>query len=309
VIVALALYLVITVAALWLPRTTALPRWLASSTVVTAVAMMILVQSQVNGALSGGYSTWYVAAVGTLMTITAVRGHPVAGLLGVSLLAAHTLWWSELGALVSTGVIGSFVWVVAAILLTQNLAAARQETRAFALAEREAAQWQAGQEAHLFERQTRLRQTVHLATPMLRLIEERGGLLSSDEQRECRILEAAVRDEIRGRRLLNNAVREQIRAARERGAQVTVHDEGGIDGLHGLALTQVLDQLAAALAATAADTLIVRTVHGTENAVTVVGLSRGDASASALGLDTAEEVVVLWLEIPRVKKDLALPPQ
>ena len=51
------------------------------------------------------------------------------------------------------------------------------------------------------------RQTNRIAAPMLRRIADRGGDLTDDQRRECRKLEAAIRDEIRGRMLLNDAVR------------------------------------------------------------------------------------------------------
>jgi hypothetical protein len=299
VALALLLYLLISVAVLWPARTGPMSRTLAGSTVLVSLVMTLLVGSVFDGDADLGYATWHVAAVGTLMTIVATRRQPVAALLGVMLLVGYTLWWASPHALVTMGVIGSVVWVVTAILLSQDLVAAGRATRQYAEAEREAAQWQAAQEAHLYERQSRLRQTVQIAAPMLRLIGERDGQLSSAEQAECRLLEAAVRDEIRGRRLLNDAVRTQVRAARERGAQVTLRDEGGVDDLLGDDLAQVLDRLAEALAGTTAETLIVRTVDGTSTAVTVVGLSRGDASVSALGQEHPGEEVDLWLEIPR----------
>ena len=59
----------------------------------------------------------------------------------------------SLGAL---GVIGSIVWVAIAHMLTTALTKAARETRRFAHAEREATDWQAAQDAHLYERQLRL---------------------------------------------------------------------------------------------------------------------------------------------------------
>ena len=53
--------------------------------------------------------------------------------------------------------------------------------------------------------------------------------MSEDEKKEARLLEAALRDEIRGRGLMSDEVRAAARAARERGVEVLILDEGGVD--------------------------------------------------------------------------------
>lgn len=302
ILVAMGLYLVATMASLWpsSPMRMSLP--LALFNVGVSAALPLIVGSQLDGSSGDlGYATWYVAAVGTLMTITATRKRTQLALLGVAFLVIHSVVWAGVGELGSLGVIGSVVWVVAAAVISRALVKASRDARQYARAEREASGWHAAQEAHLSERQVRLTQTMRLAMPMLRRISESNGGLTEAEQQECRFLEAAIRDEIRGRRLLNHAVREQVMAARRRGASVTLLDEGGIDDLGGVALDDVLGALALALEQTRADRIIVRTAaDNTTVAVTVVGLSSPDPAVSALGPDSAgDDEVNLWLEIPR----------
>jgi len=247
-----------------------------------------------------GYATWYVAAIGTLMTITAVRLRPGFAWAGIIFLVVQTLFWAGPGALGTIGVIGSASWVGVAHILTNTLAKASRDSERFATAEREATEWQAAQEAHLNERQFRLGQTSVMALPMLRTIRSSGGELTASQRAECLHLEAAIRDEIRGRKLLNDAVREQVMLARRRGTSVTLLDEGGIDELSEPELDRVLGRLALALRETTADRVIARTVpEGSEVAVTVVGLrSVDDESVTLLGGEPDDEVE-LWLEIPR----------
>ena len=302
ILVAMGLYVVATMASLWpsSPMRMSLP--LALFNVAVSAALPLIVGSQLDGSSGNlGYATWYVAAIGTLMTITATRKRPQLALLGVAVLVIHSVIWAGIGELGGLGVIGSVVWVVAAAVLSRALVKASRDTRQYSRAEREASGWHAAQEAHLYERQVRLTQTMRLAMPMLRRISESNGQLTADEQQECRFLEAAIRDEIRGRRLLNHAVREQVMAARRRGASVTLLDEGGIDDLGGVALDDVLGTLALALEQTGADKIIVRTAADSATvAVTVVGLSSPDPAVSALGPDSAgDDEVNLWLEIPR----------
>jgi len=297
----IAIYAGATVAVLLPSKRSRMAVWLAAFAVGIAVILPMLITVGLDPHRANGYATWYVAAVGTLMTITAVRGRPGFAWFGIGFLVLQTILWAGPAALASLGVIGSASWVGVAHLLTNALAKAVRDSRRFAIAERGATEWQAAQEAHLNERQFRLGQTTVMAMPMLRTIQQSGGDLTAAQRAECLHLEGAIRDEIRGRRLLNDAVREQVMLARRRGTTVTLLDEGGIDDLEGDDLERVLDALAGALRRTNADKVIARTVpEGSNVAVTVVGLrSSDDGSASLLGDSLDDEEIELWLEIPR----------
>jgi hypothetical protein len=305
IIVALALYAVTTLLVLLPDKRPQMPIWMAAFAVAVAVALPLLVTSVLIKDFPGGYgyATWYVAAVGTLMTIVSTRRRPGFAWIGIGFLAAQTIVWGGPGALPGIGVVGSAAWVGVSHILTNTLSKAARDSRRFASAEREATEWQAAQEAHLNERQFRLIQTSAMALPMLRVIQHTHGDLTDAQRAECLHLEGAIRDEIRGRKLLNDAVREQVMAARRRGTTVTLLDEGGIDDILEPELDRILNRLAVALRDTTADKVIARTVpEGSEVAVTVVGLNTfDDGSASLLGRESLEEdEVALWLEIPRV---------
>ena len=308
VIVAMVLYLAATVLSLARFGPSRMPLWMAAFNVGVVVALPLLVTGELDAQREGGngYATWYVAAVGTLMTITSTRRRHLFAWIGTAFLVVQTVVWAGPQALISIGVVGSVSWVVISNVISRSIAKASKDARRFAFAEREAADWQAAQEAHVFERQFRLGQTSSMALPMLRRIQESGGELTDQERRECLNLEGGIRDEIRGRNLLNDAVREQVMKARRRGAVVTLLDEGGIDGLGEAARDRVLNRLAAAVRDSAADKIIVRTADDSSPvAVTVVGLlSAGDDRASALGQNAQDgedddDQVDLWLEIPR----------
>ncbi|GAA1514983.1 hypothetical protein [Agromyces terreus] len=295
---ALVLYVVATVASLTVGSRARMPDWLAAFDLAVCIVMPLLVTSQLDPSASNGYATWYVAAVGTLMTIAAARRQILAAWLGVIALAVQTIVWAGPLALGELGVIGSIAWVAIAHMLAAALGTAARETRRYAQAEREAAEWQAAQDAHVFEGRERLAQTNRIAAPMLRRIADRGGVLTPLQRRECRILEAAIRDEIRGRMLLTDDVRAQVHRARERGATVTLLDEGGTDDLADVERERVLRRLAEAIASSGADRIIARTAAETSAAaVTVVGLvepAPGEVLEDPDDLD-----VEFWLEIPR----------
>ena len=292
---ALALYAVATAASLWAVRRVRMPMWLAAFDLAASIVIPILVTSRLDGAVDNGYATWYVAAVGTLMTIVAVRRRQLFAWIGAAFLAVHTVLWAGPGSLISLGVLGSLVWVAGAGVVMRAFTKAIRDTEHFARAERQAAEWEAAQEAHVSERQHRLQHTYRMAEPLLTEIVRSGGALTEEQRAECRLLEGAMRDEIRGRALLSDAVRAEVDAARRRGVVVSLLDEGGLDGLGAAARQSVLDRLAEAIRRSSADKLIVRTVpRVSEIAVTVVGLRAPDS-----GVDGDEDEVELWLEIPR----------
>lgn len=300
VVVAVVLYLVATAATLWPTVEERLAGWIATLDLAVAVALPLLVTPQLDPRVDNGYATWYVAAIGTLMTIAAVRRRVVTAWVALAFLAAHTALWDGLLGLATLGVLGDVVWVGIAVVAAGALSRSARETQQFAGAEREAADWQAAQDAHLTERAERLAQTSRVASPMLRVIARSGGELSDSERLECRYLEGAIRDEIRGRRLLDARVRTEVMAARRRGTVVTLLDEGGIDDLDGDALDDVRGRLASAVCDSRSDRLVVRTVpRDSAVAVTVVGIrSTAGGNGGALGDDDDDELD-LFLEIPR----------
>lgn len=302
-LLAVALYLAATVVALWPSSTTRMSGPVAVGMSVVAVALPLLVAPSLDPAASNGYSTWYIAAVGTLMTIVCARRRPLAAWAGMAFLIGHTSVWAGPVALATLGVVGGIAWVGIAQLLIIELGRAGSEARVLEAAERAAASWRAAEEAHLTEREVRLEQTRAIASDMLRRIAASGSQLSEEERRECRLLEASVRDEIRGRRLLDDEVRRLVLGARRRGVTVSVLDDGGLDHTSEEESRRVLAELARALGGLReeVDRVVVRTASAdSPSAVTVVGLrTAGDGSAGALGSDDAADEVDAWVEIRR----------
>ncbi|GAA0958460.1 hypothetical protein [Frigoribacterium faeni] len=313
VLACMVAYATATVAALWPSRRAAMPAWTAAFALAVSVVIPLQITSQLDPGDANGYATWYVAAIGTLMVIVATRRRQWFAWLGVGFMAVHGVAWSGLGSLADLGVVGSVTWVAFATAISSTLTRASRETREFILAEHEAADWQAAQEAHINERQYRLVQTGRTARPMLLAIVAQDGDLTPEQRQECLNLEGAIRDEIRGRRLLDDDVRREVMAARRRGAVVSLLDEGGIDDIEGDELARIHRSLAEALHGSTADRIIIRTVPGGgDDAVTVVGLGSPDLSSNALGRagsvgadeDDDDDEVQLWLQIPRSSDDV-----
>ncbi|KZX20824.1 hypothetical protein [Rathayibacter tanaceti] len=305
-LVAVALYVAATVVALWPGASMRLSLPVAIGMTGVAIALPLLVAPSLDPTASNGYSTWYIAAVGTLMTIVCARRRALCAWVGVAFLIVHTVVWAGPVALATLGVVGGIAWVAIAQLLIIELGRAGAEARVLEAAERAAASWRAAEEAHLTEREVRLEQTRAIASDMLRRIAAPGPGLSEEERRECRLLEAAVRDEIRGRRLLDDEVRRLVLEARRRGVTVSVLDDGGLDRSSEGESRRVLGELAQALDGIRdeVDRVVVRTASAdSPSAVTVVGLrTAGDGSAGALGSDDAGDEVDAWVEIRREER-------
>ena len=257
------------------PAVRVLPAWVALFDLAVSIAVPIAVSSQLDPSRPNGYATWYVAAIGTLLTIVMVRGRDACAWIGIAFLSVFTIWWAGFDSLGDLGVVGSIVWVVAANVVMYAVTKTGEDAERFAAVERKASEWRAAYDAHVVERRRRLEHTYTLAEPLLTEIARSGGELSEEQRVECLLLEATMRDEIRGRGLLNDAMRHAVTAARRRGAAVSLLDEGGLDELDDARRDRMLTRLADAIAGADADTLIVRTVPRAEEvSVTVVGLRR-----------------------------------
>ena len=290
-VASLAAFAVAIALSLLRPRTRVLRAWIAAFDLAVSIAIPLAVTSQLDPEHDNGYATWYVAAVGTLLTIVMVRGRDTWAWIGIGFLTLYTIWWAGFDSLGALGVVGSVVWVVAANVVMYAVTKTAEDAERFAAVERKASEWRAAYDAHVVERQHRLEHTYTMAEPLLTEIVRSDGELSDQQRAECLLLEATMRDEIRGRGLLNDEVRRAVTAARRRGAAVSLLDEGGLDELEESRRSQVLTQLADAVGGADADTLIVRTVPRAEDvAVTVVGLK-----AAADGDEESD--VTLWLEI------------
>ncbi len=92
-------------------------------------------------------------------------------------------------------------------------------------------------------------------------------------------------------------MRSELERARRRGANVTVLDEGGLEGLQEDTLAVIRAQLAETLRAASSDRLYIRTSPDERVAVTVVGRSPSEDAHSD------EDAVDLWREIRHPQAD------
>jgi hypothetical protein len=302
IVAALVVYLPVTV--LWIfgvgararssDRAARMPGW--------GVALALLVAVVVSNApflavteegRTQPFVTWVIGGIGALMTIVMVRRRPIVAWVGMIVLTISTSFWLGPLQALSLGLVGSFLWVTSAQLVTIALDKAARDTERLAELQQAASAWQASQSGRQRERRIHVQRALQAAGPILARTIENGGNLRAADKEAARRAEASLRDELRGSRLLDDGVRVEIEAARRRGAAVSLFDEGGLEGMDAAHLACIRKELAGILRESVSDRVIIRTSPHHEVAVTIVGRSSGDAEAGD------DDNVDLWREIRR----------
>lgn len=282
-----------------------MPRW---------AALVVLLSAAVIPSLTGfaalsqrdvlpTYATWYVGGLGAVMVVLMVRRRPVIAWAGVVLLTAGAMIWMGPVRALGQGLVGSIVWVGVAQLLVILIRRAERDAAQLAELQTMTSAWEAGQEARERERRVQLQRALGVGGPILARVIAMHGALTDAERREAGLAEARLRDELRGPLLLDDDVRAAIEAARRRGAQVSVFDEGGLDELDENDLVLVRRELAATVRGASSDRLIIRTSPHERVVITVVGKScprdKDESHAETHGSadEAGESVVDLWREI------------
>ncbi|MER7796954.1 hypothetical protein [Microbacterium sp. NPDC096154] len=309
--IAVGLYLVLTLLALYIekpgsdsaaagsgpPRDragTVLPRWAALVVLVGVAVIPVFVAAYTPPAeRTASHATWYLGAVGAVLTIMCVRHRPISAWIGIAILGIESSWAIGVLPTMSLGFVGSALWVAIAQLLMVFTDRAYRDTARLAALQQATSAWQASQAVRRLERRRRVQYALAVAGPTLSRVIASGGVLTDEERTTARLAEGRLRDELRGARLLDDDVRDAIAAARLRGATVTVFDEGGLDDVSPEGLDEVRRELAQTLWHTDAPRIIIRSAPDPDVAITIVGRSAGGE-----GL-TDEDDLQLWREIPR----------
>ena len=272
---ALVAYLCVLIPTVTVGESRGMPAWFALTNLLVCAAIPLVINSQLDAGHLGDYATWYVLGVGTILGATAVRGRRRIAWIGLLILVAEIAAWGGVASLASTGLPGVFSLVVTGHAVSLGVERAVKAARELNAKTIETAASAAAAEAASQMRSRLADQTLKSAVPALNLIAALGGKLNDDQRREALLLEAALRDEIRGATLLNDQVRAAIKAARERGVEVLVLDEGGLDELGDLERNEILNRAAASFATVNAGRLTIRSPKGEDWKITVVAVRAG----------------------------------
>jgi hypothetical protein len=277
VLVALVLYIVVLVPSVIFMGSRAMPKAQAWINVIVCAVIPLAINGQLDPMHLGDYATWYVLGVGTILGATAVRGQRALAWSGFLVLIAEIAVWGGVESLASTGLPGVLSLLVtghaASIGVERALRAARELNQMTAATAAETA----AVEAAASVRSNLLEKTLRTALPALNLIAALGGNLNDSQRREALLLEAGLRDEIRGAQLLNEKMRGAIKAARERGVEVLVLDEGGLEGLTASEIEELLNRTADAFEKVCSGRLTIRSPKGADWRITVAAVRPGSA--------------------------------
>jgi len=270
---ALVFYLLAALTSVFYYRSRKMPIWLAVVNLLVAIAIPQMVHTAIDVTAEGSQSSWYVTGVGALMAVTAIRGHAALSWAGMAIMALDVLVWGGIGDLFDTGLAGALALLVAAHAISYSLDRSEIETEQYLQKSIEIQALAATESATRQERSRRLSETLEVAYPLLKKISL--GEIDQDSRLEAKILEAQLRDSIRGRNLINEKLKASIYSARQRGIEVTVLDEGGIDSLTVLARDQIRNRLAAELDQVVEGRVTIRAPRGSKTNATFVASRPG----------------------------------
>lgn len=220
-------------------------------------------------------TTWHVAGIATLMAIIALRQHLVMAWVGVSMMAVQVLTWGGIEMLFNAGIFGALMLVAAAHAASIILATTSRAVIEFREQALETTAATAARTAARNERQVRVEKALEVALPFLNKIENLEGKLSEVEKRQALGLEAQLRDQIRGRHFDSPELLVEISAARERGVEVQVLDDGGLELLEESQRERILSEVATHVSKVETGKLVLRSVADEKWVVTVTASQPG----------------------------------
>lgn len=272
---ALIMYLVALFTTVFYWRELKVPSWIASMNLVVAAMLPILAYAALGSFPATPATSWFAAAIGTLLAITAVRGHKVVAWIGVGFLILEVLAWGGQQVLFNSGLIGAVVIVLGAQAASSALATAAQLVEEFRERALSTAAATAAKSAARAERETRIKQTLAGVLPQLEEIVSKQGEITEAQKQLAVLTEAALRDGIRGRNLYYEPLNQEVRLARTRGVEVQLLDDGGLDDLEEIELTTLLDRVTSELKHIQAGRVVIRSVAGESWRLSMAAIRKG----------------------------------
>lgn len=274
-VLALGLYTLAGLSSVLFYRELRMPPVLALAGLAIAVIVPLLVNLELEPSDFGTPATWYVSAVSTLMAISAVRQQKVIAWIGTSVLTIQVLVFGGTSALFVSGLGGALALVAAAHAISVGLGSSAKQTASYLETAKLTEAASAADSAIRKERSERITTTLRGALPMLEKIA--SGETTQADMQEAIILEAALRDEIRGRLLINPKLKASVRAARSRGVEVVLLDEGGLDAVSESEREGYRNRLADELDLIKSGRVTIRTPQLEKTRVTFVASRKGTA--------------------------------
>ena len=229
---------------------------------LAAVSLPQLIFVALGEVRQGSYTTWHIAAIGTLLAIVTIRKFAVLAWIALAITSLEVIEWGGPDVIFNSGLVGALLLVATAQAASWALGSSSKSAEEFrrrALAIDTAT---AASSAARTERTERLNQTLKEVLPLLEKISDSKGNLTKAERLKAQLTEAELRDQIRGRNLLSIDVVSETRNARMRGIEVQLLDDGGLDDLSQEDRTPYLWEVASRLKAVKAGKVVIRAAKG-----------------------------------------------
>ena len=243
-----------------------------------AIATALIANAGMRPGLVGTYASWYVGGMGVLLAIAAARSQTIVAWLGSVAITAIVIQSGGVPAIGTAGIVGMVVLVAAGQATSRALSTANNQIETYRAKQTESASALAASEAASEVRKTRLQGVLHRALPALSYIQSSRGRLTAEQKRNAKNLEATLRDEIRGRNLINEEIVKQVAAARARGIEVLLLDEGGLDKSPSEERNEILQKISEAISKVESGKITIRSPKGEKWKVTLVASQSGKTS-------------------------------
>ncbi|MFY0671612.1 MAG: hypothetical protein JXR02_05960 [Aquiluna sp.] len=234
----------------------------AAIVLIVSISLPQLIFAALGEVRQGSYTTWHIAAIGTLLAIVTIRKFAVLAWIALAITSLQVIEWGGPDVIFNSGLVGALLLVATAQAASWALGSSSKSAEEFrrrALAIDTAT---AASSAARTERTERLNQTLKEVLPLLEKISDSKGNLTKAERLKAQLTEAELRDQIRGRNLLSIDVVSETRNARMRGIEVQLLDDGGLDDLSQEDRTPYLWEVASRLKAVKAGKVVIRAAKG-----------------------------------------------
>lgn len=278
IIAAVVVYVICIVASVALYAEVELPIWQARANVLASVLLPALVLRNLDPEHVGTYATWFVGGIASLGAATAFRGRALHSVLMVISVTTQVVLWGGAGAIGTTGIFGAIIFVVVGALMSRGVLGAMQATADAQAKTLAIVTKTAFLTAARDEHKRRIAAALATALPALGELSKLTSPLDESGQKKMQLLESALRDEIRGRGLMNDRIRAAVSSARNRGIEVMVLDEGGLDSASADEVSALLNQVADAMDSVTEGRITLRSPAGENWRITLVATRPGVTS-------------------------------
>lgn len=235
-----------------------LPVWVAWLAAMVSLAMPIVSQLSLLKDVNNAHDTWYVTAIALLLSAIAVRGRTYFAIVVGPLVFAEVIWFDGWERLPQTGVTGAALLIAACISISAGLDRANREIETARNKIFDEASRSEFQRLVTEEHKKSINQIREAVLPTLEEIAD-GGKFTRAQRDRYTLMEEGLRDDIAGGRLATRKLKKAMAAARERGVDVALLDEGGLELVARFELEQLIDLVIAALSGVATGRVTVRT--------------------------------------------------